>query len=144
MSAYGRYCCRSRLKACANNDSLTLTRSAAGTDDDGAVGAGPRTAVLFFLPCRGGGGRSPGACDCICARSVVGLWRAFAPLSCTRPPLDRSSSNDPDADPRLRLRPAVGAIALSRGQGQSGVPLVLRLEHRRQDSGPFGVLASPQ
>jgi len=32
----------------------------------------------------------------------------------------------------LRLRPAVGAFALSRGQGQSGVPLVLRLEHRRQ------------
>src|SRR6266436_4399099 len=55
--------------------------------------------------------------------------RAFAPLSRTRPPLDRSSSNDPDADPRLRLRPAVGAFALSRGQGQSGVPLVLRLEH---------------
>src|SRR5436190_13564655 len=79
-----------------------------------------------------------------CARSVVGLWRAFAPLSCTRPALDRSSSDDPDADPRLRLRPAVGAFALSRGQGQSGVPLVLRLEHRRQDSGPFGILAGPQ
>src|SRR5258706_7058750 len=58
----------------------------------------------------------------------MGLWRAFAPLSCTRPPLDRSNSNDPDADPRLCLRPAVGAFALSRGQGQSGVPLVLRLK----------------
>ena len=63
----------------------------------------------------------------------MGLWRAFASLSCTWPPLNRSSSNDPDADPRLRLRPAVGAFALSRGQGQSGVPLVLRLKHRRQD-----------
>ena len=41
--------------------------------------------------------------DCICARSVVGLWRAFAPLSGARPPLDRSSSNDPDADSWLRL-----------------------------------------
>ena len=50
MSASGRFCCRSRLKASANNDSLTLTRSAAGTDDDGSVGAGPRTAVLFVLP----------------------------------------------------------------------------------------------
>src|SRR5436305_12039532 len=73
-----------------------------------------------------------------------GLWRAFAALSGARPPLGRSSSDDPDANPRLRLRPALGAIALSRGQGQSGVPLVLRLEHRRQDSGPFGVLAGPQ
>src|SRR5437870_7165959 len=78
------------------------------------------------------------------ARSIVGLWRAFAALSGARPPLGRSSSDDPDANPRLRLRPALGAIALSRGQGQSGVPLVLRLEHRIQDSGPFGVLAGPQ
>ena len=58
-----------------------------------------------------GARRSPGGCDCIYARSVVGLWRAFAALSCTRPPLDRSISNVPDADPRLRLRPAVGAFA---------------------------------
>src|ERR1700732_4807387 len=126
-AASGGFCCRSRLKASANNDSLTLTRSAAGTGDDGSVGARSGAAVLFVLSLRGGGGRSPGACDCICARSVVGLWRAFAALSCTRPALDRSSSDDPDADPRLRLRPAVGAFALSRGQGQSGVPLVLRL-----------------
>src|SRR5260370_2749931 len=46
--------------------------------------------------------------------------------------------------PRLRLRPAVGAFALSRGQGQSGVPLVLRLEPRREGSGPIGGLATPQ
>jgi hypothetical protein len=49
-SGIGRFCCRSRLKASANNDSLTLTRSAAGTGHDGSVGAGPRTAVLFVLP----------------------------------------------------------------------------------------------
>jgi hypothetical protein len=30
MSVLCRFCCRSRLKASANNDSLTLTRSAAG------------------------------------------------------------------------------------------------------------------
>src|SRR5260370_10178344 len=71
------------------------------------------------------------------ARSIVGLWGAFAALSGARAPLGRSSSDDPDANPRLRLRPALGAIALSRGQGQSGVPVVLRLEHRRQDSGLF-------
>src|SRR5436305_9685688 len=80
--------------------------------------------------------------------SVLDLSWVYGELSPRYPargrPLDRSSSNDPDADPRLRLRPAVGAFALSRGQGQSGVPLVLRLEHRRQDSGPFGVLAGPQ
>ena len=45
-----RYCCRSRLKASANNDSLRLTRSTAGTGHDGPIGAGPRTAVLFVLP----------------------------------------------------------------------------------------------
>jgi hypothetical protein len=49
-STHDRFCCRSRLKASANNDSLTLTRSAAGTGHDGSVGAGPRTAVLFVLP----------------------------------------------------------------------------------------------
>jgi len=30
----------------------------------------------------------------------VGLWRAFAALSGARPPLGRSSSDDPDANPR--------------------------------------------
>ncbi len=49
-SALRRFCCRSPLKASANNDSLTLTRSAAGMGYDGSVGAGPRTAVLFVLP----------------------------------------------------------------------------------------------
>jgi hypothetical protein len=39
-SVHGRFCCRSRLKASANNDSLTLTRSAAGAGHDGSVGAG--------------------------------------------------------------------------------------------------------
>src|SRR5258706_12070579 len=144
MSVSCRFCCRSPLKTSANNDSLTLTRSAAGMGHDWLVGAGSRAAVFFVLPLRGGARRSPGARDCSSARSILGLWRAFAPLSGARPPLGRSSSDDPDANPRLRLRPALGAIALSRGQGQSGVPLVLRLEHRRQDSGPFGVLASPQ
>src|SRR5213080_90890 len=79
--------------------------------------------------------------------SVLDLSWVYGELSPhypARPPLGRSSSDDPDANPRLCLRPALGAIALSRGQGQSGVPLVLRLEHRRQDSGPFGVLAGPQ
>src|SRR6202163_934967 len=41
-SALGQFCCRSRLKASANNDSLTLTRSAVGTGHDGSVGAGSR------------------------------------------------------------------------------------------------------
>src|SRR6266446_4017829 len=45
-----RFCCRSPLKASANNDSLTLTRSAAGMGHDGSVGAGSRAAVLFVLP----------------------------------------------------------------------------------------------
>ena len=51
MAATGRFCCRSALKAAANNDSLRLTRSAAGTGYDGSVGAGSSTAVLFVLPC---------------------------------------------------------------------------------------------
>src|SRR5258705_13318900 len=79
--------------------------------------------------------------------SVLDLSWVYGELSPHYPALgrlDRSSSNDPDADPRLCLRPAVGAFALSRGQGQSGVPLVLRLGQRRQDSGPFGVLAGTQ
>jgi hypothetical protein len=45
-----RFCCRSPLKAAANNDSLTLARSAAGMGHDGSVGAGSRAAVLFILP----------------------------------------------------------------------------------------------
>jgi hypothetical protein len=45
-----RFCCRSPLKAAANNDSLTLMGSAAGSGHDGAVGAGSRAAVLFVLP----------------------------------------------------------------------------------------------
>src|SRR5437868_14650689 len=50
LSALCRFCCRSPLKASANNDSLTLTRSAAGMGHDGSVGAGSRAAVLFVLP----------------------------------------------------------------------------------------------
>src|SRR5439155_20047703 len=50
MSVLCRFCCRSPLKASANNDSLTLTRSAAGMGHDGSVGAGSRAAVLFVLP----------------------------------------------------------------------------------------------
>lgn len=49
-AAISRFCCRSALKAAANNDSLRLTRSAAGTGYDGSVGAGSSTAVLFVLP----------------------------------------------------------------------------------------------
>jgi len=49
-AAIGGFCCRSRLKAAANNDSLRLTRSTVGTGHDGSVGAGSRTAVLFVLP----------------------------------------------------------------------------------------------
>jgi hypothetical protein len=80
--------------------------------------------------------------------AVLDLSWVYGELSPHYPALGR-----PSIDPVLMirmlilgyaLRPAVGAFALSRGQGQSGVPLVLRLEHRRQDSGPFGVLASPQ
>ena len=52
--------------------------------------------------------------------SVLDLSWVYGELSphypATRPPLDRSGSNDPDADPWLRLWPAVGAFALSRGQ----------------------------
>ena len=47
ISAWGRFCRRSRLKASANNDSLTLTRSTAGTGHDGSVGAGQ----LFYSFC---------------------------------------------------------------------------------------------
>src|SRR5213075_2332874 len=79
--------------------------------------------------------------------AVLDLSWVYGELSPHYPALGR-----PSVDPvlmirmliLLRLRPALGAIALSRGQGQSGVPLVSRLEHRRQDPGPFGVLAGPQ
>src|ERR1035438_2445025 len=52
VSALRRFCCRSRLKASANNDSLRLTRSAAGTGHDGGGGGGVKGAVLFVLCCR--------------------------------------------------------------------------------------------
>ena len=44
---HGRFCCRSALKAAANNDCLRLTRSAAGTGYDGSVEPSS-TAVLFL------------------------------------------------------------------------------------------------
>jgi hypothetical protein len=42
---------------------------------------------------------------------------------------------------RLRLRHPLGAAAVPGGEGQPGVPLVLRLEHRGHDPAPLGVLA---
>ena len=74
--------------------------------------------------------------------SVLDLSWVYGELSPHYPALGR-----PSIDPVLMIRMLIlgyGAFALSRGQGQSGVPLVLPLEHRRQDSGPFGVLAGPQ
>src|SRR3982074_2980620 len=98
MSVSCRFCCRSPLKAAANNDSLTLTRSAAGVGHDGAVGAGSRAAVLFVLPGRGGAGRSPGPRDFSCARSVVGLWRATTPLIHDCAANNRPGAHDPLQD----------------------------------------------
>src|SRR5262245_3480683 len=41
-----RFCCRSLLLACADNDSIALTRFAAEADDDGAAEARAGTALL--------------------------------------------------------------------------------------------------
>jgi hypothetical protein len=41
----------------------------------------------------------------------------------------------------LCVRNPLGAVAVPRGQSQPGLPLVLRPQHRGQDSGSFGVLA---
>ena len=79
--------------------------------------------------------------------SVLDLSWVYGELSPHYPALDR-----PSIDPILMIRMLILGYAfglrserlLCREVGQSGVPLVLRLEHRRQDSGPFGVLASPQ
>src|SRR5262245_48997513 len=46
MSQKGRFCCRSLLLACADNDSIALTRFAAEADDDGAAEARAGTALL--------------------------------------------------------------------------------------------------
>ena len=70
--------------------------------------------------------------------------RAGALLLPPWPPFDRSGADDPDAHPRLRVRHPLGAAAVPRGAGEPGVSLVLRLEHRGQDSGSLGVLACPQ
>ena len=74
--------------------------------------------------------------------SVLDLSWVYGELSPHYPALGR-----PSIDPVLMIRMLILGYAFglrSERQGQSGVPLVLRLEHRRQDSGPFGVLASPQ
>src|ERR1700675_4372501 len=79
--------------------------------------------------------------------SVLDLSWVYGELSPHYPALGR-----PSIDPVLMIRMLILGYAfglrserlLCRGQGQPGVPLVLRLEHRRQASGPFGVLASPQ
>jgi hypothetical protein len=44
----GRFCCKSRLKATANHDSLILMRTAAEVDDDGAARIG---ALQRATPC---------------------------------------------------------------------------------------------
>ena len=79
--------------------------------------------------------------------SVLDLSWVYGELSPHYPSFGR-----PSIDPVLMIRMLILGYAfglrserlLCREQGQSGVPPVLRLEHRRQDSGPFGVLASPQ
>ena len=74
--------------------------------------------------------------------SVLDLSWVYGELSPHYPALGR-----PSIDPVLMIRMLIllrSERLLCREVGQSGVPLVLRLEHRRQDSGPFGVLASPQ
>ena len=58
------------------------------------------------------------------------------------PALDRSGADDPDADCRLRVCDPLGATAVCRGSGQSGLSMVLQAGHRRQDSRAFGVLPS--
>jgi len=73
-----------------------------------------------------------------------GLWPRLSPhyRRSARPSID--PIYDPDAGILgLRLRPAVGELAMSRGQGQSGVPLVCGLSIEGQVR-TIRVLASPQ
>src|SRR2546425_12689171 len=72
MSALGRFCCKNRLMACADNDSVALTRFAAEAGDDGAAEARAGGAFLRVPARRRGTGRSPGARDRCRARSVLG------------------------------------------------------------------------
>src|SRR3954451_15336238 len=58
-------------------------------------------------------------------------------------PLDRSGSDDPNAACWLRVCAALGATALLRGAGQSGLSLVLQAQCRGSDSRSFGVLPGP-
>src|SRR5262245_2697619 len=58
-----RFCCRSRLPALANSDSVVVRRTVSGAGDDGAAEARPAAAVLFVLPGRDGAGGSPGPRD---------------------------------------------------------------------------------
>jgi Transposase domain (DUF772) len=77
--------------------------------------------------------------------AVLDLSWVYGELSAHYPALGR-----PSIDPVLMIRMLIigygfglrSGRLLCRGQGQSGVPLVLRLEHRRQDSGPFGLFLS--
>src|SRR5207237_8172450 len=74
--------------------------------------------------------------------SVLDLSWVYGELSPHYPALGR-----PSIDPVLMIRMLILGYAfglrserlgLSRGQGQSGVPLVLRLDARRPDSVPLG------
>src|SRR5712692_3189318 len=67
-----RFCCKNRLMACADNDSVALTRFAAEAGDDGAAEARAGAAFLRVPARRRGTGRSPGARDRCRARSVLG------------------------------------------------------------------------
>ena len=50
MSAFGRFCCRSRLMIAAGDDSVLLTQFVTEARDDGAAQSRPEAAVLFVLP----------------------------------------------------------------------------------------------
>lgn len=80
--------------------------------------------------------------------SVLDLSWVYGELSPHYPALGR-----PSIDPVLMIRMLILGYAFGLRSERLlcrevrvnlALPLVLRLEHRRQDSGPFGVLASPQ
>ena len=56
---------------------------------------------------------------------------------------DRSGADDPDVPCGLRVCDPLGAAAVLRGTGQSGLSVVLRARHRGWDTRPFGVQPCP-
>ena len=76
-------------------------------------------------------------------RPVGSALASAAVLQRDRPALDRSGTDDPDADRRLLLRHPFGAAAVRGGASESGLSVVLQARPGGRCAGSFHLLEEP-